>query len=369
MTNSTPLASNRRFLRATPITLLLAIANAVVFVWMCLQGAGWFEPNPDVHISWGSNYGPLTTQGEWWRLGTAAFIHFGLIHVLMNCYALLVSGMTAERLFGSTYFFLMYVIAGVCGSLASLAWNPGVNSAGASGAIFGIFGATFAFASRKDSGLPIRLARLQRNSALVFALYSLFYGLVQPGIDNAAHLGGLAGGLAAGAVFATPLDAARRLTWSRGIAGALVGIALACLLLGWVLRDPARLAAEQGMRLDLLWFSEREVPTMQEYNQLVAAVNSRKLTARQFAALIETRVLPVWVETRRRLSRHVPPPASTLAPAHASYLRYVDARIEGFELKIIALRRGDAVLSARSEARLSEGDSLVQELRAADDLL
>jgi rhomboid protease GluP len=108
-----------------------------------------------VQIAWGSNFGPYTTEGEWWRLFTSLFIHFGIAHLLLNMFALTAFGPLVERLFGSVNFLFVYLLAGIAGSLASIAWNPGINSAGASGAIFGILGALMAVQLRAGATIPM----------------------------------------------------------------------------------------------------------------------------------------------------------------------------------------------------------------------
>jgi rhomboid protease GluP len=148
-------------------------------------------------------------KGEWWRLFTAMFLHFGLIHLAFNMWVLWSLGQLTERLFGSAYFLVLYLFSGLCGSLGSLYWHPDVNSAGASGAIFGVMGGLFALMVKPATRIPPSIAVAQRNSALIFIAYNLFNGL-RPGIDNAAHIGGLLGGFAMGWALARPVDVEAR---------------------------------------------------------------------------------------------------------------------------------------------------------------
>ncbi|MEJ7610097.1 MAG: rhomboid family intramembrane serine protease [Ferruginibacter sp.] len=99
------------------------------------------DPNGTVHIKWGSNYGPLTLSGDPWRLITNVFIHFGIIHLAMNMYCLYIIGSYLEPMLGKTKFITAYLCTGILASLTSLWWhNESVNSAGASGAVFGLYG-------------------------------------------------------------------------------------------------------------------------------------------------------------------------------------------------------------------------------------
>ena len=218
---------------ATHVTTALVGLNLLVFALMLLAGAGLFDVNGNVHVAFGSNFGPLTIGGQWWRLLTSTFIHFGLLHVAFNMWALWSTGRVAERLYGSSHFVLLYLASGIFGSLASIVWNPQVNSAGASGAIFGIFGGILAFVTRPRMHVPLTVMTEQRNSTLFFAGYSLLYGVIQPGIDNAAHVGGLVSGYLLGLILTRPLDVATRRTmgpwrWLIAAAAALIiGVAAA----------------------------------------------------------------------------------------------------------------------------------------------
>jgi membrane associated rhomboid family serine protease len=208
----------------------LVAANVAVFLAAAIAGAGVLIPDVDVMKQLGTNYGPLTTHGEWWRLVTSMFLHFGLLHIGFNMWALLVGGRVVERLFGHRPFLIIYITAGICGSLCSLLWHPMVNSAGASGAIFGVFGAELAFFLRKDTLVPATIAISKRGSTIAFIGFSLFYGLIHPGIDNSAHIGGLLSGFLLGLLLERPLRPERRamttaIFYIRGllVAAAMIG--------------------------------------------------------------------------------------------------------------------------------------------------
>ena len=197
-----------------PVTPALVGLNTLIFVTVALLGGGIFTPNTDALIRFGTNYTPLVLAGEWWRLFTSMFLHFGLMHLVFNMIALMVFGVLAERLFGSCRYLLIYLMAGLAGSVASFLWHPFVNSAGASGAIFGVLGSLLAFFLRRKQGVPISVLKTQRNSAAVYIAYTLLNG-ARAGVDNAAHLGGLVTGLSMGLLLARPLDATRsERSWS-----------------------------------------------------------------------------------------------------------------------------------------------------------
>jgi membrane associated rhomboid family serine protease len=211
----------------TPVTQALVSANILVFIVAVALGAGVIKPDPRVMIKLGTNFTPLTLDGQWWRLLTSMFLHFGLIHIAFNMLALYVNGTVAERIFGSLRYLVIYLLAGLCGSVASLLWHSQVNSAGASGAIFGILGAMIAFYLRKEGGVPPSVLKAQLNSAALFVFYNLVLG-ASVHVDNAAHLGGLAGGFVMGFLLSRPLHADRATkNWSRQWLTALLIVALA----------------------------------------------------------------------------------------------------------------------------------------------
>ena len=188
------------------VTPIIVALNIIVFVVMAAatKKLGLFTPQE--LLAWGANFGPFTVNGQWWRLFTALFIHFSLLHVLLNMWALWNIGRLSERLFGHATLLCLYVAAGTLASLTSVAWDPSLSSVGASGAIFGLFGAFLAFLSRQRHQIPPSIVRKHWISTSAFVLFNLVNGAIQPGIDNAAHVGGLLSGFALGFMLARPLD-------------------------------------------------------------------------------------------------------------------------------------------------------------------
>ncbi|NBB11219.1 rhomboid family intramembrane serine protease [Pseudomonas sp. SLFW] len=190
----------------TWVTYALIAINLLVYLAMCAGGVGVMAENVALTVGWGTNYGPQTLSGEWWRLLSSVFVHFGLFHFAFNMVSLYLMGRLAERLYGSARFLALYLFAGLTGSLVSVLWHPINNSAGASGAIFGVFGALLVFLLKYRRELPTSIAVQQRTSILVLIGYNLFSGFTHHGIDNGAHLGGLAGGMLIGFTLARSLN-------------------------------------------------------------------------------------------------------------------------------------------------------------------
>lgn len=177
------------------ITPILLDLNILIFILMAISGVNIIEPDNESLLSWGANFRPLTLEGEWWRLLTNCFLHIGIFHLLMNMYALLYIGVLLEPHLGRTRFISAYLLTGITASIASLGWHDLTISAGASGAIFGMYGV---FLAMLTTNLIEKTARkVLLTSIAVFVGYNLINGL-KGGIDNAAHIGGLVGGLVIG---------------------------------------------------------------------------------------------------------------------------------------------------------------------------
>ncbi len=175
-------------------------------------------------------------RGEWWRLFTVMFLHANAVHILFNGYALYLIGRQLEAYYGSTRLVLIYFLCGLSGGIASFGLNLHGNelAVGASGAIFGLFGALAAFFGRNRRQLGSAGAR-QFQSLLILIVINLVIGASIPNIDNLAHMGGLVSGLILGYVLspvyerstlsngeAVIKDTSRPLTWAMIGAGWLV---------------------------------------------------------------------------------------------------------------------------------------------------
>jgi rhomboid protease GluP len=190
------------------VTYAVIAINVIIFILMIANGAGFFDPNSIVHIKWGSNYTPLTLTGDWWRLVTNVFIHFGIIHIVMNMYCLYAVGIYLEPMLGKARYIAAYLSTGVLASLVSLWWHKeGVNSAGASGAVFGLYGLFLALLTTKL--IPETVRNAQLKSIGIFVVYNLVYGM-KGGVDNAAHIGGLISGFVIGYLYAINIKKERK---------------------------------------------------------------------------------------------------------------------------------------------------------------
>jgi len=178
------------------LTYAFILLNVFIFIFLEASGSSM-----DINhlIQFGAKYNPAILEGEWWRIVSSMFLHIGFFHLLMNMIALFYLGAAVERIYGTFRFSIIYFLAGIGGGLASFAFTVNV-SAGASGAIFGLFGALLFF------GLIYKKLFLQTmgKNLLFLVAFNVIFGFIVPQIDNGAHLGGLIAGFIASAIVYLP---------------------------------------------------------------------------------------------------------------------------------------------------------------------
>ncbi|HEX3015758.1 MAG TPA: rhomboid family intramembrane serine protease [Desulfobacteria bacterium] len=179
-----------------------------------------FSADPLVITQYGAKVNDLITAGQYWRLITAVFLHFGPIHLAFNMLFLFSMGPGIEALFGHWRFLVIFLAAGLLGGIASFAFTVGI-SAGASGALFGLMGAYLYFWLRR----PKMGRRIGRDILLLIA-YNAMYGFIVPSVDNWAHFGGLLGGFLSAAVVGIPQEGRQLLTRVAGLAAFFVAASL-----------------------------------------------------------------------------------------------------------------------------------------------
>lgn len=355
-----------------PVTPVLIAANLAAFLALALAGGGFVTPHADIAIRWGANFGPLTTGGEWWRLASSAFIHFGVVHLAVNMLALWDAGRLVERLYGSVHFLFIYAASGIAGALASVAWNPWVNSAGASGAIFGVLGALIAYVTDRRNGLPPAVMRFHFRAAVVFVAYSLAYGFLGTNIDNAAHLGGLATGLGLGFMLALPL-AEDRPRWSPASAGAAaIALAAASVILVQFVRDTG-----PAYRAELEFRAALEHAALEARRTEASGETARGAFGRYRLGEISREALARAIEAdaalhdeevaRFRALPLDPGSPSGMAQARDTVVTALELRRDALRLAASSVREGNPLLMKSAERKMAEANALVRKARAAQD--
>ena len=202
-------------------TLVILLINVALYAATALYSHN-SSPDSRTLIDFGAKvpYGLMKATGQWWRLVTANYLHGGLLHIGMNMWVLFDLGAEVEVVFGTSRFLIFYFVTGVCGFLLS-ALLPNPISIGASAALFGLIGAMLAFGVTEKSALGAAVKSLY----IRWAIYALALGLFFPGIDMAAHIGGLVSGFICGYILRTPTA---RTMWREPI---IKWAAVACVFL------------------------------------------------------------------------------------------------------------------------------------------
>ena len=344
----------------SPTNVIIA-ANVVAFVAMGLLGAGWFE-TADMAVYWkfGANNGAATTNGEWWRLVTSMFLHYGLMHLLFNMWALFQVGHLVERLLGVRMFAVAYFVCGVVGSLASIGWNGDrVWSAGASGAVFGVYGMLGGFALRERRAIPRTVLRPLLMSTAWFAGFNLLYGVAHPGIDNAAHGGGFFSGLLLGAVMAMPVDLAvrARLWRQRAVAGLAVG---AGLIAAGVVACPK---FNYNWREELAWAESLREPMKKESAILEGQQEALKVfqspggTHAEFIAWITEEAIPFYEGWARELRALQLTDGTSTHGERERLVELMRTKVENYRRLVADVQAGDPDAAGRyyaAEERMIE---------------
>ena len=344
-----------------PITVALVAINALVFIATLIAGAEWLIPVGKMQIAWGSNFGPYTTDGEWWRLFTSLFIHFGIPHLILNMIALVMFGPLVERLYGSVNYLLIYLLAGIAGSLASLSWRPEINSAGASGAIFGILGALLAAQLRAGGSFPPDILRPIRDTALLFLGLSLYAGYRYKGIDNAAHLGGLAAGFLLGLVAGRPVtgeSSYSRADMRRSVQ--LVPAAAVILAMGFwfAQRASASIAGEGLFVRNVHWIGVRESAMNRKFSSALAKDNQDHSA---FIETLEKEVIPFWREAGDRLDAIQLPSESPNSSNLEVTQELSDGRADAYQLLDDGLRKDDSNVIAKAIKDIQQVEETAKE--------
>ncbi len=277
-------------------TYTLLGLNIAVFGLMVQQGIHAMDPNPDDLIHWGANFGPITLAGQWWRLLSCMFLHAGVLHIACNGYGLYVLGPVVERSISRPFFLIVYMASGIIGSLASLWWHPMAVSVGASGALFGIFGAFISFVFIYRRWMPQQALAALRKNVIVILIINLALGLNIQGIDMAAHLGGFLGGVVSGAILCRPPQLPTKRTKPLRMGLVIIGTLL--LSVGAMSMLSQAMVTLSTLREDYIRVEE-DIETA--ISQAMAPEDPNTLSLVDYAMRFEEQVLLPWQQAKARL--------------------------------------------------------------------
>jgi rhomboid protease GluP len=299
------------------VTYALIAINVLVFIAMAASGVSILEPTGLDILNWGGNMRAYTASGEWWRLITSVFVHIGIVHLLLNMYALYMIGLYLEPILGRWKFLAAYLSAGVLASLTSLWWHDASVGAGASGAIFGMYGFFVALLTTNLIDKKLRGGLMQ--SMAVFVVYNLIYGL-KGNIDNAAHIGGLVSGFILGYIYFFFQKKDKEAKMFPAVAIALAIVATIGMLRNY---------NDDSVKFDKVW----EEFAVLEQKGIKVMTDRDSLTSPEFIKLAETQGIPTWVQIKDLLQKT----DDYKLPAHLSQQRsllkeYADLRLRYLKL-------------------------------------
>lgn len=355
MNASPPTLGERLAARVPRITAtrLLIAANLLVFAAMLVFGAGLWHSDNAVQLAWGANFGPATKDGEWWRLGSAMFLHFGLLHLALNMLALWDGGRLVERMLGHARFLAVFFASGLSGNLLSLiAQGDRAVSGGASGAVFGVYGALLAILWLERRHLHPREFRLLFVGAGLFTAINIMLGFQVTGIDNAAHIGGLLAGILTGAALAVSLDPGRPSRRWRPLPA--IALALGLLVLAVNVPEPRyRWSEELRARGEIGQFLGADARLGDRWGRLIGRASREGMSFDELAGHLEEEVSIPYEASFEHLTRlHLDPDAPS-APVLAALREYAEVRRDAARALVEALRAHDPdkVRAALEQAR------------------
>jgi membrane associated rhomboid family serine protease len=309
----------------------LVLANIAVFVAMLIARKTLAPAlDPTLLLDWGANFGPLTVGGQWWRLVSSMFLHADWLHLLLNMWVLWNVGRQAERLYGTPLFAFIYFASGICGSLARTVWEPGVSSVGASGAIFGVVGALLAMLLNPAARIPKSIAFAYWPSTLLFVLVNLVSGMQSPFVDNAAHIGGLLGGLAFGWLCVRPIEREQRsaLPTRSIVASGLLALVIGGASFSFLYDTHGKTSVTERFMLARPWYVRGETANLQLWQELAWRASNGTVSEQELAERLDKEIIPFWKESRNRLEAEIPAVVPAEKPLHELVREFVRLRFE-----------------------------------------
>ncbi|HEX5127263.1 MAG TPA: rhomboid family intramembrane serine protease [Rhodocyclaceae bacterium] len=349
-----------------PVTLTIILLCVLVYLVEAIAGHSLWTIPSNVLLSLGANFAPAVQSGEAWRLVASMFLHGSPLHIGLNMWALWQIGQLAERLYGRLGFVLIYLGAGLMGSLASDWWKAGTVSVGASGAIFGAGGALLAYVIVQRGAMPLTILRELRSGVLAFIGYSLIAGFVIPGIDNGAHIGGLLGGTLLGAGLARPVHEPLRAMWRHAQAWLAILFSVAVGAALWHTAPQVAKTYQQHIGFEQVAhdFGLRELGLEQQLQTIMAALKARQLSPHEAANQLNDELAVSWEKQVERLATEDVPLADV--SRRQMLVEYAVLRRDAIRLLARGIETGQQQWLAAAESMRLKGDNLLLQSRLQD---
>ena len=342
------------------LTYTLIALNVIVFAISTALGADFMQPTAQKMITLGGNFPPLTLGGEPWRLVSAMFLHYGILHIGMNMLCLWQLGRVIETTYGRPAFIAIYWIAGLAGGIATALHSPNVVSVGASGAIFGLMGAFAAvllvFRDRIDRTAMMRQVR----GVATFIGLNFLIGMSDKRIDMSAHIGGLIGGFVVGLLIAV----LRRK--NKGSSSVMLAIAVAGTVATYGATIVLGEAPGPSNTSQLIGAADNESKRLNERGiELDKLHDTGAMSDAQWSDAVERELVAGWNDVAKE--REAIPASAYKNPAfHLLMIKQNHALADLEHLRVKALSHDHAVIEALS-AKTAELQQLTLDLKAARD--
>jgi len=279
-------------IRDHEITFLLIGVNIVVYAIMVLKGVDFLDPEATDIIKWGGSLKYNVTGGEWWRLVTSTFVHVGILPLLVNMFGLYWIGLMVESILGNLKFLIAYLSIAVIAGLVSLLWMQEGITAGASGAVFGMYGVLIAFGTTRyiNKRFPIVWV-------ICIAAYALFniYMSRQETNDNALNIGGLLAGIFVGYLFYF-FHFKRNLARAGGTRISIEVLLITALLVFLYMRQYGK---DDTLRFEkeVMQLNQIELKAMTQMQQLQSKTNEEAARVLRYSAL------PQWKHFQKEITK------------------------------------------------------------------
>ncbi len=259
---------------------------------MVFSGVNFFKPQISDVINWGANYNLLTVENQWWRLFTCLFIHYGIMHLMLNCIALGYVGLLIESYLTRIGFLVCYLSSGLLASLSTIYWYDKIISAGSSGAIFGMYGILLIITLTK--AINRKLTSKTVGFIIVFILLNIMESFKEA-VDGAAHIGGLLSGICFGIILAM-LNSKRNVALIT-ISG--LSILIIPLLSYNVISQKISVYQHFEFEEKMREFIDMEKMVLEAYNVYVTDEESKK----ELLYMIESRGIYYWEENIKLMKK------------------------------------------------------------------
>ena len=327
------------------VTAAIVAAHVLIFLMMLVRPGG--ATPGEALIAWGASFGPRTTNGEWWRLMSSLFVNPGFMTFAITLAGFVPVALMVERLVGHLAFTTVFLAAGLFGGIVTLAQHPLEIHAGATAAVFGVYGLFVTalvqgLAQRSEVSIPLKALRQLAPGAVIFLAYNLLFG----GLDSATLTGlGVGGGY--GLLLTFQLGSAKPSI--RRIAPTFGATAIVVLSAGVLLRGMTDVRPE----LERLVATEERTATI--YDKAVNQFKIGAMSAKTLAQIIDRSIVPELRAARTRLEGITGVPAQH-QPLMASAEEYLRLRDESWRIRSQALH--SASMGALKTADRTERASL-----------